>query len=349
MFLKSVDEIQQYIPVTASFTYQQIKPSIDRSITKHLEPLLGRALLEDLRKADNTIEASGDSLSADTVSISTSEGSQTIDCNTLKRELITMIERALANLAFYHFIPQLQVQIETSGIHIVTNENRKSAFPWQISDLKKQYAETGFELLDEILDFLEQNEHCFPRWTESDAYSKYKSCFIRTANEFNEHYYIHNSRRLFLGMAPVMKKVERFWIAEALGHTYYDKLKALMPDDALEAKDQKIVELLKPSIANLTVAKSIDQLSVRMDEHGITLSEFSDDLNDKKPAGDERLHDLKKAAHQDGEVYLKIVTDYLSDHISKYPEFKDSPHYKGDSEDSPGFQNPDGSGVFGFF
>src|SRR6056297_11486 len=157
MFLKSVDEIQQYIPVTASFTYQQIKPSIDRSITKHLEPLLGRALLEDLRKADNTIEASGDSLSADTVSISTSEGSQTIDCNTLKRELITMIERALANLAFYHFIPQLQVQIETSGIHIVTNENRKSAFPWQISDLKKQYAETGFEVLDEILGFLEQN------------------------------------------------------------------------------------------------------------------------------------------------------------------------------------------------
>lgn len=344
MFLNSTEEVQKYIPLTVSFEWDNLRPFLERAETKYLLPLLGKSFLKELKEFD----ASGEDSGSGSVSGS---GSGT-NCSDQKEEVVNKVERALANLSVFMMLPVHQVQIDSSGVHIVTGDNRKTAFQWQIVDMQREFANTGYEVLDELLAYLEEHESCFDTWTNSDAYTKFKDSFIRTASEFSKHFFINDSRRTFLELQPVMQKVEDFWIKPTLGDDYFEHLKNALKKDNVGSEDQKVIDKLKPAIANLTAAKGMSQLAIEVKFSGIVLNEFADEVRQEKSAEDKRIYDLQKSAHQDGEVYLKMVVDFLNENAEDYPKYKNSDQYTDpddSSVDQPGFQNDKERGVYGFF
>ncbi len=102
----------------------------------------------------------------------------------------------------------------------------KTAFQWQVADVKNYFLRKGYSGIDTMLAFLEKNKADYPLWVASDAYTVTLKFFINSSTAFSEEYNINNSRRTFLALQSVMKKIEAFEIEPTLTSDLFDLVKA---------------------------------------------------------------------------------------------------------------------------
>lgn len=326
--ISTVDQIKQYVAVNLATNIDSILPYITQAELKFIKPLIGKQLYEDVLEyvEDQDSESDNDALD----------------------ELLDYIRRPLAHYAYYLYVPVGNVQLSDRGIHISTDETKKTAFEWQIDQLRESFINTAHDFSETLLEWLEEyiNEQesdsagegnqAILAWVNSDAYTEAKGLFINKASEFNEQFYINNSRRLFVILRPIIKSIELKYVRPIISITYYDELKNEILNRNISSDNQVIIDLIKSAVAHLTVARAISELAVEILPQGVFENWKQATLRAAQPARRDNLAVLKANLQADGEAELKAVQEYLDANASasKYKTYYESDRYYEDSDET---------------
>lgn len=307
MFFKTIEEFQQYYPLSEGLSLSLFKPHYWVVAGQHFIPLLGQSQWDELVAAYDT--ASGD-LNALTAA---------------EQKLIEAIRKPFAYLTIYHYIPIGNVEVTPGGFKVQQTETLKPASQARVAALSREVLTQAYFGLDKMVQLLQENEDDYATWKGSSAYQEMHRHFVRTAHEFQYHYDIKTNRYVFWQMLPVMSRIEEFRIEPLLGDTLFtaltDKLKA---GDSLSSQETALVKKIKPAVIHLTLADALVELSVQIDDRGITLysNDNSQTMEVSNAADDSRLSSLGQIAMNRGVAALKVLEKFMDDNHADYPDYE---------------------------
>lgn len=189
--------------------------------------------------------------------------------------LLEIIHPSLSRLAVAGWVNSA-LSISASGVRRVESTSEKTAYKYQEDGLLKALIEEGFEMLDDIPEFLEDNELDYPLWVaDTRAYTKFHQFFINTAEDFQIEYNINGSRTTFKAFYAIMKHIDFMIIRSVIGSSYYDELKTQLIERSLSTENKALIDTyIKPAVAHLVIVDAIDQLPLQITDSGVRVSEL---------------------------------------------------------------------------
>ena len=307
--ITTIDEFRVGVPMNVTATIDALKPTLAATERRHLVPLLGRPQYDELRTA-----YAGGTLTE------------------RQAELVAVLQTAEANLAYASYLPLAQLQIDDAGIRIASDENNKTAFQWQIDDLKELLLETGFSAIEDALGLLDEYKSDFPLWASSAAYTYNKELLLNSAADFDRYYSIAGSRRTFLALVPIIRREEHFSLEPVLSADFCTALRTEIQSGSISAETQLVLKLLHPALANLTAAEAVGELGVDLAAGGLVVKELDKTTTNnrvRKQASDTILALKRDQALETGRAYLRDLVAFLQKTASAtvYPAFFNSDRY----------------------
>ena len=117
----------------------------------------------------------------------------------------------------------------------------------------------------------------------------------------------------------------------AISTALYDTIITELLANSVSAENQAILDLVRPAIAHLTFAESALELSLTVDDRGITVfsNPFADMIENREAVDMARLQKLIDQAKEHGMMYLKNAEDKLQADATAvvYPDFFGSDNY----------------------
>jgi hypothetical protein len=309
MFFSNIDEFKEHADVaTASFDFNSVIAklnNVDRDILKHY---FSNDFIDELQTAYD-------------------DAGQNLSSLTTSQELIIKKLRSVsAPIAFALYISSGQVQIDNSGIFIFRNENRATAFEWQIDELIKSYLKPGYQAIEDTILFLQKHITDYTTYKDSEEFEYYKLPFISTSKEFTKVYSnLNNSFMSYIKLRSCMDKAEEE-IENILLPDYFTALKNNLKNDTLSTADKSILPNIKKAIGNLTIARAMSELNVSFDKQGFLVFDNTQGVKpgiSGKTAVAEPLIRAQKSLQESGNSYLKKVKDFLEANLSSFPVYRD--------------------------
>lgn len=317
MLVKTINDIREYMPVAKSDKIENISPFVQQAERDFIIPYISKTQYDLINAAYNAAPPT---------------------LTTAQTDLLKKIQPALVLYAYYLWIPTGQLQISDSGIRIANTAEMKTAFQWQIADLRKSILAQAGSAMEELLVFMEEKKSDYPNWAASSAYTEYKDSFIANAKEFTQHFsLLGNSRINFLAVRSQMKAVEEMQIQAELGDDFYTELKNQHIANTLSANNKKVVSKLKHIIANYTINKALAMLAVTINENGILQlnnTGNSNAIDNRQPADNAAIKRLELQSLADGDGYLKKLKEFLKTNITDYPTYAASSAYNAETTDT---------------
>lgn len=331
MFFKDIDELKVYTDINASFEFEGLTPKLRQVDRDILNLHFGNDFIDEIQVAY--------------------DGTTSGDISTLpieQQQIIKKFRAITAPISVSLFITPGQVQIDNAGIFIARNENRATAFEWQIKDLIKSYLRPGYQAIEDAIIFLQKNIVSYPTYQSSEEFEYSKLCFVPTAKEFTKYYSpLNNSYLSYLKMRSCMDKVDEMDIANILLPDYYAELKTKIAADTLSVADKAIIPYIKKAIVNLTALKALSELNATFDENGFMVFDNTHSAVSgapKKTALGEPIVRAQESLKTSGEAYLLALKQFLIDNKISYPTFINDPKFVADQ--SATFNNKAGQGYF---
>lgn len=301
LLFKDIEEIQEYISVNISCEFSNIKEHIRNATRKYLFRAISKEQYQDLVKK----------LESD-------------ELEELDIELLDHSRRIVANFAYHYRLPHIQVQISDAGIQIVSTEKKKQAFQWQVDNIDKAYIRSGYDAIEDVLEFLTENFKKFPIWHKSKAFTEATNCLINNAKTFNEYVYIAENRLLFTEMKALMKRVERTRIYP-ICPKLFDKILIASQKNNLSEKQEEVLEKAQTALAKLTMSEFMKTKTVLIDEDGITTTSTNNTqtIKGKKEAEANILSQARMLHEEQGELELANLVYYLKKHRREFAEVEE--------------------------
>lgn len=302
-------EIKQYISVNVSTNYGTLKPYIEIAESEYIKKLLGDDQYDELLDYYEAEDPAPE---------------------TRLDELLTLVQRALINLAYFRGFPILIVKMSDQGAYRNENDKQKSLFKYQEDALREMFKRDGFNGLDAVLEYLETNIDLFPEFEGSTNYTVFKSNFINTTTEFDDIYNINGSRLVFLKLRRFMNVIEDSKIITLIGRTYFDELKTQIKEHTLTAANTTAVELIQKAVAFYSISQGLSELGVKLTDKGLVFETREGTVNDYKKdtkVGGDDLNALISSSRKNGDMYLSYVKDELHNNIDDYPTYAASDEY----------------------
>lgn len=333
-FFKDTEDFKKYMSINAAFTFAQLEAYIKIVDATVLRKYLGATFLSELQVKYNK-------------HIQKDPSTMPVKLTGKDAELIELIRLCTPNFVILTWIPSGQVQIENTGIRIVSSATVKPAFQWQVKKLEDSLHQNGTIALEDVLEYLDKNINDFETYKNSDEYKANKDLFVGSSSEFVKHYSAMQSGRVnYFLLKSILKKVEDFEIQSILLPTLFDSLKTkLKSATAFSTQEQKLVDLIRPAIVHSTVARSINELACRISPDGYLVFDNTggrESLDTKKQASDQSLNRMQYAAELDAKTYLDKLKTFLDANKADYPLYTGDPQYVS-SEITPQTQNPNNS------
>ncbi|MDX9907043.1 MAG: hypothetical protein RBS55_10695 [Bacteroidales bacterium] len=266
-------------------------------------------------------------------------------------QLLPLVQNALINFAYYIGADEFGLHITDAGIQIITDETHKQAFQWQVEAAKSSWLNKAYLFSDVVLLFLEQHIEDFPSWKSSDAFTERVDSLLYTTGQFNDEFFIRNSRRLFLAMKPVIRSIESKYAVPTLSQAYYDALLTALRSGNVSADDQAVLMKIRPAIAHLSMAEAITRFSVEIFPEGVysnLVSSFGTIMG-KNPSNKFDKANAIASLTADGNAEIQAIQAFLDANASavKYPLYFSSSRYKSPSTtpNRSEFVNDAGKGI----
>ena len=316
------EQLHAVVGVNKTFTVAVLAADLELVQERDVRPLLG-PLLDQLLAGQAAAAGPG----------------QSAGLSDAQSALVYCLQGALANLALVEYLPLAQVQISQMGISLQSDGTRKTAFEWQIRELRASFARKGYYYLERALAALDAGqEPTFVAWRSSAAGGAARQYLLSSAQEFSDWSNIGNSRLVFNALLPSLRKVEVFDVAPVLGVEFYSELKAQLMARTLTAENQRVLSMyVQPALASLTVAKAVPEVGLSLNGEALELNVYRFDQAQRTPANNAvgspiaGLLDLKVAAAlADGHRYLQLLRGYLNAQASAtvYPTYFASSTYQ---------------------
>lgn len=243
-FFKTFSEFKNQVggAVNQSLQLDSIGPYIDVAEQKHLRVWLGdefwEELLTEYAKASPSSEMT---------------------------KLFPLLQKPLAYLGVYEHSFIGGVQISDMGLIRMENDNSKTAYKYQINDLRSSMINNGFEAIEVLLKFLYANKGDYPTWRDSSAFARSRSLFLNYASEFRASYAKYVSRYTYESLRSLIEDIEEFALRPLLGDELYDGMKERILEDSLATEEKKLLPLLHKAIAHFAIEEGIKQNLVKIE------------------------------------------------------------------------------------
>ncbi|MDJ1500459.1 DUF6712 family protein [Xanthocytophaga agilis] len=309
--IKTIQEVKNYVSVGINNEFETITPDLIQAHDRVLK-LLGSTQYTALETAYDAGPVTGEI-----------------------KSLLEFCQGIITNLCYAEFITPGQLDISDSGFRIQVDGEYKTAFQWQIDDLKLYFRKKAADKEEKMLAFLEEKSSTFPDWANSPASTLFRQYFINSTSEYQDHYNIASSRLTFLALIPTMKYTETFSIEPNISPALFAKLKDQIQNKTLTDKNKLLITYIQPAVAYLTICNAIDELPVEIKENALVVNEYratGENYRQQATASDKLLVSKKASACVKGNDYLQRLIAFLNANADDYPEYKDSGLYKPPTE-----------------
>ena len=292
------EEFKQFLPVNVNFSFRSIAPAIALCERKYLIPLLGEELFNKL------VHHYGTSKEEETVCLA---------------ELLTLCQFALIRLAFWQEYDILSVNLSDKGAADNAGENR--LYRYQTEALKDNLKNEGFDQLDAILEFCEQNMEQLPEFSQSPCHLATENSFIKNTKEFNSIYYINSSRLVFLKMRYFVTSVEEIELRHHLGDAFCGEL---LGCDSTGEKYVRILPAIKKFVVFMAIAEGIAELHQMPTDRGLIFqTAIANRISEVQyaPVPAEELERIRREYTQKAERYMSSLIDTLKRYPEDYPAY----------------------------
>ena len=329
--IKTNDEIKKYLSVNTAVNIESIDPDLKDVELSIIKKHLGETLFNELI---TFYEGSGSG------SASGSSSGSGSTANKLP-ELLVKVQEPLVCIAFAQGIDILDVNISDRGV----TKDSEAAFQYQRNNAQRYLYKRGYNALESLIEFLEENKSTFDTWVESEAYSENRQFFINNTDLFSKYYNIGRSRLTFIALWPYMRIVEETAIKPVIGQDLFSEIKAQIYGESsssgsassstisVSADNQYLLEnFIYQALTLLTINRAIGDINLELTDKGFVISEIaSGGANQqliKTPSRD--LMDQKKFnAEKIGQLFLDNLKEYLNANASaeKFKSYFESDLY----------------------
>ena len=291
--------------VSVHKSFESYSPSIEWAKDFHMVPLLGQKLYSKLAAIEVPApEGSGSPAPA--------SGSPALDPIVL--QLLAKAQLTEALFAAFDFSQISDVQITSQGLQTISSDTHKSAYEYQKRDLQNYFASKADSATDSMLLYVEHNKAALATWSGDESLSPLSyELIIASADEFSKYCDIGNSRRTFLSLQFSMCDVIYLHVLPAIGELVYSGLVSkLSAGNPTDSRDVKLLSLLKPAIANLTLAEALPDLTVRFVGDSVFYTSFF-----APPFKQQEIYNKHKIATADrrrikGSSYLDAAVNFIT-------------------------------------
>lgn len=244
-----------------------------------------------------------------------------------QQNLIDLIQPIETHLAMWMASDQLNVDITDKGFQASHSGDKKPAFEWQFRNAKASFRKTGFSAVEDLLEFLEENQDTYPDWESSEASNKNRDLIINSAKEFSE--YVTVDRSMFTLLRPFQLRQMRTAIKSLLGADLYADILEDIKLDAPSPDNLKLMDDIKIITAHLTYADALSDLPVTTDEEGVHFfnNAFSGNFSGKETADKTYLSSLIDKHNRIASRSFDELVCYLNENVATYPLFETSSNY----------------------
>lgn len=241
-------ELKDFLPNTAGEVLDQILPFVGSAEQDFIVRFIGADQFNDLNSKYND---------------------ENDDLTDAEAALVTQIQKPLAYFSMMLAVPHLQLLISPSGIRIASTDEYKTAFGWQIENLKEELRNQGYNFIDQLIKYLFSLRSTFTLYGNSDAFKENHESFVNYVSDFNKYYFIDQQRSTFESLRPIIRDLELLQIQENIGKEYYDELKGKILTDNLTADDKVILPWIQAGLVKLTIAEAVKRNVVRVMPNGL--------------------------------------------------------------------------------
>ncbi|WP_297095592.1 DUF6712 family protein [uncultured Draconibacterium sp.] len=184
--------------------------------------------------------------------------------------LVLLIQEAIIWKGIYEYVPEGNVIIDNSGFHHQkSNDNQVQAFQWAVNAVAAKYLRNAYNTIEQLLSYLDKKRDNIASWKDSDAEKASLELFVPTAAVFQESVYIDSSRRLFIAMIPIMRRIERVNIKPVLADRFDTIKTKLQAKTDLEESEKIMLEHIRIIVPNLAMATAMVQFPVQVMPEGL--------------------------------------------------------------------------------
>ncbi len=307
--VRTADKIREYNKAFKTLKNDSITPYASDAEEKYIKKFLGKTLYAAL---DAYVGAGA-------------TGDDEYDA------LLPYVERASSRFTLYMASTSLDINLGDTGFTTANTQNLSPASKERVARYTMQLIMMGYENIETMLEFLEENQDDYPLWVASDAYTLATTNFIRRALEFDELVTVKISRMIFQHIRPQMDNIETFRIETTISEELSDEILQQIDADCVSVLNQKLLKFIKPAVANLVVANVIAGKSKEKDT-SVTAS----------------FKDLQREQYSKlGEFYIMEIQKILDANPDDYPLYTASDLYNEDKTSNDMYEISEDDKVLG--
>ncbi len=240
----TIAEIKEQISVDISSDIRTLQPYIKQAETRYLKEIIGTDLLELLRAAVNDEDAITPELEA----------------------LLPVVRYPAAHFAYMLAVPQLSLNVGETGIGVTMSGNFEPAAEWRLKNFSISLENTGYDGVEELLEFLETYVADYPEWVLSPAYSFNKKLFVNNAAEFETATMIDIPRLKFLHLRSHLYMFEQNTVKKTISAALADEIKAQIIADTLSPENELLLNsYIRPAECYFALWKMEDKAELKLE------------------------------------------------------------------------------------
>ena len=298
MLINSITEIKSILPVGAGNDFMRLKPHIINAENKFIKPLLGTAMYDELLKFYDASPL----VSPTEVQIAMSN-------------LLSKVQHSIIHLAYFVGYDFLNISASDTGFQRLESEHKKGLYKYQEDNLKQYFSDAGYNGLDTILVFVEDNIQYFTEFKSSANWTVFKQSFIPTVKTLQEiPFNIFDSRLTFLNLKPHIAFIEDTTIRKALGDAIYTEIKSEMVKDNPSEKVLEILPYIRKPLIYLASALLMEETGAVLGNNGLYFNKTDSSMRNttiSQPSTEERILAMIKRNRMIGNSYLDALQSFL--------------------------------------
>ena len=305
MLFSNVTEIKNFLPIGVGNDFGRLKPHIENAEKKYIKTLLGTAMYEELAEfydSEYPVEPT--------------------EVQQATKVLLEKVQHSLIHLAYFSGFDFLNVQVSDTGFQRIESERTKGLFHYQEDNLKKYFSDSGYNGLDDVLVFLEENIAFFTEFKAEENYTVLKQSFLPTVKVVeNIPFNLHGSRLTFLALKPMVAYVEDSEIRKTLGETIYAEVKAERVKDAPAAKVTALLPYIRKPLIYLASALFMEETGATLDDKGLFFEKTDPVYRGqtlKGPSTEQRIAAMIARNRKIGLDYLEALKAELVENWEEY-------------------------------
>lgn len=260
-------------------------------------------------------------------------------------QLLRLVQAPIARLSTAWALDEHQAKISNTGVQITSTQTEKTAFQWQVKDLRDTLEARGYNDLDTLVEWLEANHDELPElraWAASAAGQRHRRELFTGTADFQEYTNIYASRRTFVALGSIRRRVESFELVGVLGDEFLAELREQVRTRTLSSDNENLLRsYVYPALAELSIAQGIPELGLRLSGDGVELDIRRRDKNSLQLSDsallakllDQKMHSSLDA----GGRYLRQLRSHLdrSASATRFATYFRSPAYTAPGTPAP--------------